>query len=983
MATKKEIRAAQEKVDAIKALAGKPINPDQANALKVTIAELQDKGLLSETDMNVAQLRSLVLQGEKAYDQEITAKKEAGYSAEIKVFDPANFWAGGALGGWNDTKTVTLGPFKTQDELDQALERAKFDNAQAKNDFSKTDEYLTRRGLKPKPEQVPAPVIETPLEVPNDIPLVSDEAAQAADAEYNRVKEEIYGENPAAPTSNEPDPNADKNQAIDNAVQSVITEKQLAAQDRRVGTVREEVHKIIFNVHTAGRLSPKDKNLPEFVQKDIKRLKRSDALTKIPIMASTLETYEVLQIALPFSKNIVFDENGNAKEIKNSAPDDRGFVESVWRNMFNIVDPESDDSDVPTNTLKLNYDQYTKRKMFKSSKFRRRDGTSGMSNVMGMSPVLNPPYQFNKNDDVRSDTYFPEYGRLFNTHVVSNYPTVMFEVGRIDYNQGFIRNLIDRNITGDDGTKQMIDKIRKAEDGDLSSVFEELGPVAEIIKFGARILTSPFILIKGAKEVIRWATGLNKSAVFVSQSNLFNNYCDYMLLDIATKMGLIGKPGGNYNAEKYKSVLANGEKYVAKVNAQDSGSSNDNWPFTDDTANQINAGTKDTSKDWFDSEETSAMVQNSLDAISQAIEGAGNMVAGAASKVKSFVSGDKPTVDPEDTDDYFGDLQFLRMRFIQPFNDIIGGGSVYPYVIHKDIVVTESYDNTTRENPIAEAMNEDFGQKQDQEAKGAKTGVVQLGTAVKQALSGDFSGISSGLESGLAYGANKFFSSASNSVVISGDGRVALPAMWESSSMSRSIDLDFEFFSPYAHELAEFESCIVPLVPLINMTLPRQISDRSFMNPFFVRVFSKGLFNIPLGIVRNLTIDRSTNESNVMTDAMISRLYRVTMSIEDLNPTVMTGLSTGLMAVLTMNNDNYTNMLNTMSGLSFFNTRNIGARIQRFMTQVKHRWKFVSSFDSPNFDRNNPLLAFRDYVIPKNVLRVVDDATLNTDFNYF
>ena len=61
---------------------------------------------------------------------------------------------------------------------------------------------------------------------------------------------------------------------------------------------------------------------------------------------------------------------------------------------------------------------------------------------LGRSLVMNSPFQFNPNDDVRSDSYFPHLGRVFNEKIYSNYPIAIFEVGHIKYNNSLLSGTV-------------------------------------------------------------------------------------------------------------------------------------------------------------------------------------------------------------------------------------------------------------------------------------------------------------------------------------------------------------------------------------------------------------------------------------------------------------------------------------------------------------------------------------------------------------
>jgi hypothetical protein len=69
---------------------------------------------------------------------------------------------------------------------------------------------------------------------------------------------------------------------------------------------------------------------------------------------------------------------------------------------------------------------------------------------------------------------------------------------------------------------------------------------------------------------------------------------------------------------------------------------------------------------------------------------------------------------------------------------------------------------------------------------------------------------------------------------------------------------------------------------LLAITLPRQFGPNSYTAPFLVQAYSKGLFNIQLGIVSSLSIRRSGNGGESHSVYGIPMELEVTLVIKDL-----------------------------------------------------------------------------------------------------
>ena len=60
---------------------------------------------------------------------------------------------------------------------------------------------------------------------------------------------------------------------------------------------------------------------------------------------------------------------------------------------------------------------------------------------LGECMVLNPVFQFNKRDDVRTNPMYTKIGRVYSTQIMNNWPVVIIQPGRLKYNTGFFKLL--------------------------------------------------------------------------------------------------------------------------------------------------------------------------------------------------------------------------------------------------------------------------------------------------------------------------------------------------------------------------------------------------------------------------------------------------------------------------------------------------------------------------------------------------------------
>lgn len=124
------------------------------------------------------------------------------------------------------------------------------------------------------------------------------------------------------------------------------------------------------------------------------------------------------------------------------------------------------------------------------------------------------------------------------------------------------------------------------------------------------------------------------------------------------------------------------------------------------------------------------------------------------------------------------------------------------------------------------------------------------------------------------------------STVLSG-GKLIFPKIWSDSSFSRSYSFDIKLRSPDHDSLSIYMNVIVPYLHLLAMALPRSITEgeaagspNAYSSPFLVRAYAKGMFNINMGIITDISATRGAAcEWNV--DGLPTQID-ISITIEDL-----------------------------------------------------------------------------------------------------
>lgn len=140
--------------------------------------------------------------------------------------------------------------------------------------------------------------------------------------------------------------------------------------------------------------------------------------------------------------------------------------------------------------------------------------------------------------------------------------------------------------------------------------------------------------------------------------------------------------------------------------------------------------------------------------------------------------------------------------------------------------------------------------------------------------------------------------------------RVTYPELWGDSSFSRSININFEFVSPYGDPLSIFKYVMVPFCALYCFAMPRQADENGLVSPFLVRGDITGMFTVDLGLISDFTFTRGGN-NDLWTKDGLPMAISGNFSIMDLYPFLsMTKRISFLSA-----NPNYSVFLNSLAGL--------------------------------------------------------------------
>ena len=222
----------------------------------------------------------------------------------------------------------------------------------------------------------------------------------------------------------------------------------------------------------------------------------------------------------------------------------------------------------------------------------------------------------------------------------------------------------------------------------------------------------------------------------------------------------------------------------------------------------------------------------------------------------------------------------------------------------------ETFSNSTQDSSLASKLNSEVQAKRDASSgeangQGIMAKAMKWGkqiSGVKKAIKNFTSG--GGLESAIAY-------------LAAGNGYFDLPKQWGGSGgMSRSINLSMKLRSRTGGDpVSVYQSIMIPIAMLLAMSLPRAVGDSTYTSPFIVRVFSKGMFAIPAGIVSSLSITRGSGDYGWAV-SKLPTVADVSISIDDLSPMLFLSMGgTGAFAQAFSNNTKLHEYLATLAAI--------------------------------------------------------------------
>lgn len=170
--------------------------------------------------------------------------------------------------------------------------------------------------------------------------------------------------------------------------------------------------------------------------------------------------------------------------------------------------------------------------------------------------------------------------------------------------------------------------------------------------------------------------------------------------------------------------------------------------------------------------------------------------------------------------------------------------------------------------------------------------------------------------------------------------KVVYPELWSDSSFSKTVNINFEFISPYGDPMSIFQYVMVPFACLLCFAMPRQADENGFVSPFFIRADIPGLFTSDFGLITDFTWTRGGN-NDLWTKDGLPRAISGSFTIADLYPFLsMTKRFSFLSA-----NPSYTVFLDSLAGLHAVDQAGSDNSLNDYFKQMLNRVTGQTSFN--------------------------------------
>ncbi len=259
-------------------------------------------------------------------------------------------------------------------------------------------------------------------------------------------------------------------------------------------------------------------------------------------------------------------------------------------------------------------------------------------------------------------------------------------------------------------------------------------------------------------------------------------------------------------------------------------------------------------------------------------------------EVAYFLGIDKIKINYGGTYTQIGDIDWYNQKN-SAFSNYFAAKNATVWYVDGLVELSDSFSNSTAESSLASSANGIGEQIKELRflasnstakdwAEKIANGAIDAVNTVAKTFTPD------SLEDSLVGGMLNDLKGAGAQTIMRG-GKLIFPKIWGDSSNSRSYSFNIKLRSPDHDTVSIFFNVLVPYIHLLALTLPQSLTEstaahspNAYDTPFLVRAYCKGMFNINMGIITDLSATRGAESQ--WNDQGLPTQIDVNINIEDL-----------------------------------------------------------------------------------------------------
>lgn len=262
------------------------------------------------------------------------------------------------------------------------------------------------------------------------------------------------------------------------------------------------------------------------------------------------------------------------------------------------------------------------------------------------------------------------------------------------------------------------------------------------------------------------------------------------------------------------------------------------------------------------------------------------------------------------------------------FEEVIGVTNGVSFAFDPVSSITDSISNETSDSMFTSMLNEVSSKAREVEFV---TGQVGIDTGLAN-YEGSTPTIGNSTIGNIASRIGSFLNNSIHGM------NVRFPKIWNDSSSSKDYNLEMHFITPYATTFCKWRYVLVPFFHIFCLTAPRSIKTvMNYSRPFLIKAYSKGYFNVEMGIITSLQWKRFGDGDMISGDGVPTQID-VSVAFQDMYYQLAMSKMSGITGSFEMmgvffNNNGLMEMLGTLSGVNMLRI-SLGERLSLFASSA-------------------------------------------------